>query len=269
MMTLRDLRALLIDMDGVLYRGNTPLPGAAEFLTWLTERSFPFLLLTNNSTLDAWGYERKLAAMGIGVPASQIVTSATATADYLARNLPAGARVLIVGESGLEAAVAERGFAISAEAPQAVVAGLDRQVTYAKLRTAALAIRAGARFIATNPDRTLPTEVGDVPGAGAIIAALVAATDVAPLMIGKPEPPMLEMAVARLGQPRERTAMLGDRLETDILGGQRLGLPTILVLSGVTRQAPPQGAELQPTWVFGGVQELLATWRQLGLAGGL
>ncbi len=261
-MELCELEALIVDMDGVLYRGSTPLPGAQAFLAWLDERRFPYLLLTNNSTLDPRAYEHKLAAMGIVVPAARIVTSAVATADYLARNYRPGARVLILGESGLETCVVERGFAVDECDPEVVVVGLDRQLTYAKLSHAALAIRAGAAFIATNPDRTLPTEAGELPGAGAIVAALVAATDREPLIIGKPEPPMLEMALARLGRPRGLTAALGDRLETDIVGAERLGLPTILVLSGATRNPPPVGCGPQPTWVFAGVHELLAAWRR-------
>jgi len=262
MLQLRDLRALLIDMDGVLYRGDTPIVGAQAFLAWLTQRGFPFLLVTNNSTLDASAYERKLAGMGIAVPAQRILTSAMATADYLARNLGPGTRVLMIGESGLECSLRERGIEISDQAPQAVVVGMDRHITYAKLRTATLAIRAGAQFIATNSDRTLPTEAGIVPGAGAIVAALVAATDRAPVIIGKPEPPLLELAIAKLGQPPELTAALGDRLETDIAGGKRLRLPTILVLSGVTEQPPPPQSDLHPTWTFRSVRELHAAWQE-------
>ncbi len=259
---LAELRALLADMDGVLYRGDTALPGAQAFLAWLDEQRFPYLLITNNSTLDSRAYEHKLAGMGISVPAGRILTSAMATAEYMARNLAPGARVYIIGESGLRTCIAERGFPITDRDPEVVVVGLDRQVTYARLRTATLAIRAGARFIATNPDRTLPTEAGEVPGAGAIIAALVAATDVTPFVIGKPEPPMLELALARLALPRGRTAILGDRLDTDIAGGQRLGLPTILVLSGVTGGPPPQSSALRPTWVFSSVQDLHEAWRR-------
>ncbi len=262
MTTLRDLQALIIDMDGVLYRGNTALPGAGALLTWLRERQLPFLLLTNNSTLDGQAYERKLARMGIQVPASQIVTSALATADYMARHYAPRSRVFIIGESGLERCIAEQGFVITEERPEIVAVGLDRQVNYAKLRTATLAIRAGAHFVASNPDRTLPTEAGEVPGAGAIIAALVAATDRTPRIIGKPEAPMFELALSRLGQPPERTAVIGDRLETDILGAKRLGLPAILLLSGVTREAPPAGSDLEPTWVFPDAQALLEAWRR-------
>ena len=261
MTQLCDLRAAILDMDGVLYRGETPLPGASDLIAWLRQEGLPFLLLTNNSTLDPAAYECKLAQMGIDVPAGQIITSAVATADFLVHSLPSGAHVYVVGEDGLRACVAARGFVLSERDPQAVVVGLDRQLTYAKLRIAGLAIRAGAAFIATNPDRTLPTEAGEVPGAGAIVAALEAATDVAPTIIGKPEPPMMEMALARLGQPASRTVAIGDRVETDIAGGQRLGLPTILLLSGVTRVPPPAESVTQPTWVFAGAPELLAAWR--------
>jgi len=255
MTTLRELQALILDMDGVLYRGNTAIPGAANLLRWLAERRFPFLLLTNNSTLTPQAYERKLASLGIDVRAERILTSAVATAHYLARNFPSRSRVYVIGEEGLQICIAERGFTLTDQQPEIVVVGLDRELTYAKLCEATLAIRGGARFIATNPDRTLPTEIGEAPGAGAIIAAVAAATDQAPTIIGKPNPPMLELALRLLGQPRERTAIVGDRLDTDILGGQRLGLPTILVLSGVTREAPTEG-RWRPTWVFASVREL-------------
>jgi len=260
-MDLTSLRALIVDMDGVLYRGETAIPGAAAFLAWLAGREFPFLLVTNNSTLTPEAYQAKLAAMGITVPAARIITSGMATAEYLARNLSGPARVYMIGESGLERALRERGFALTAEAPDVVVVGMDRAVNYDKLRTATLAIRAGAQFVATNPDRTLPTEAGLVPGAGAIVAAIAAATDREPVVIGKPEPPLLEWAVARLGQPRPYTAVLGDRLETDIAGARRLGLAAILVLSGVTREPPAEG-EIQPDWVFPSVRELQRAWQE-------
>jgi len=266
-MELRDLCALILDMDGVLYRGATAVAGAAAFVAWLAERGFPFLLVTNNSTLDPEAYEAKLAGMGIAVPAARILTSAMATAEYLARNLHAHARVYMIGESGLERALLARGFTLTSQAPDAVVVGMDRGVTYDKLRTATLAIRAGARFVATNPDRTLPTEAGLVPGAGAIVAAVVAATDCTPVVIGKPEPPLLEAALAQLGQPITCTALVGDRLETDIAGARRLGLAAILVLSGVTREPPPPESDLQPDWVFPSVRELHQVWqRSLGEA---
>ncbi len=261
MTTLSDLRALIIDMDGVLYRGNTAIPGAAAFLRWLRERHFPFVLLTNNSTLDPQAYEAKLAAMGISVPANQIVTSAVVTADYVARNFRPRARVYVIGESGLTGCLAARGLTLTDEQPEVVVVGMDRELTYDKLRIAGLAIRAGAAFIATNPDRTLPTEAGLIPGSGAIVAALEAATDQKAFIIGKPESPMLEMAIAQLGQGVAHTAAIGDRLETDILGGQNLGMPTILVLSGVTHAAPADGP-VQPTFVFASVAALEAAWRR-------
>jgi 4-nitrophenyl phosphatase len=261
-MDLSSLCALILDMDGVLYRGETPVAGASDFLAWLAARGIPFLLVTNNSTLDPEAYQAKLARMGIAVPAAQILTSGIATADYLARNFSAQARVYMVGESGLEHALRSRGFTLTSQDPDAVVVGMDRGLTYDKLRAATLAIRAGARFIATNPDRTLPTEAGLVPGAGAIVAAIAAATDRTPVVIGKPEPPLLEAALAQLGRPRACTALVGDRLETDIAGARRLGLPAILVLSGVTSEPPPPESEVQPDWVFPSVRELHRAWEK-------
>lgn len=261
-MRLRDLRALIIDMDGVLYRGNVAIPGAVEFLDWLAERQFPFVLLTNNATLHPEDYARKLAKLGMRVPADRILTSAVATAGYLARNFAPETRVFIIGEGGLERCIAERGFTITDQNPDVVVVGLDRQVTYEKLSTATLAIQAGAHFVATNPDRTLPTERGELPGAGALVAAIVAATDREPVVIGKPETAAIETALDWLQQPRERTAMLGDRLETDILGAQRAKLPTILVLTGITREPPPESSSLRPTWVWTDLKELRDAWER-------
>lgn len=262
MRQLRDLQALIVDMDGVLYRGETAIAGAPAFLAWLDERAIPFLCVTNNSTLDPQAYERKLARMGIAVPARRILTSSQATAEYLAGRYPPGTHIYMIGESGLERALGERGYVLTDDRPAAVVVGLDRQVTYAQLRTASLAIRAGAAFVATNPDRTLPTEAGEEPGAGALIAALVAATGREPVMIGKPEPPLMELAIGRLGQPRERIGALGDRVETDILSARRLGLPGILVLSGGTQAPPPPEDETQPDWVFASVRELHRAWQE-------
>ncbi len=262
MLPLCDLEALIVDMDGVLYRGDTPIAGAQAFLAWLDERGIAFLLVTNNSTLDAEAYEAKLARMGILVPAQRILTSALATGDYLARKYPPETRVFMIGERGLERSLLARGFALTDQAPQVVVVGMDREVTYAKLCTAVLAIRAGAEFIATNPDRTLPTEAGLVPGAGAIVAAVATASDRAPTIIGKPEPPLMELALRTLGRSRERTAALGDRIETDIAGAARLGLPGILVLSGATQAPPRLQGEVQPAWVFPSVRELHQAWQE-------
>jgi len=260
---LTRLRNWIIDMDGVLYRLNTPLAGAAEFLQFLRQKRKRFLLVTNNSTLTVAQYVQKLAGMGIAVRAEEVLTSGEATAQYLAGIAPPGTRVYVIGENGIRVALQEHGFVLAEDTDAAyVVSGLDRQLTYDKLKTAALAIRAGARFIGTNPDRTLPTEAGLIPGARAIQAALEVATGTAPLIIGKPEPAMLQLALQRLGADARTTAILGDGLETDIAGGQRMGLTTILVLSGVTAPGQLAGSTLQPDLVYPDIAALHRAWAE-------
>lgn len=260
---LTQLRSLIIDMDGVLYRLNTPLAGAAEFLQFLRQMRKRFLLVTNNSTLTVAQYVDKLAGMGIIASEDDILTSGEATAQYLAGVAPPGTRVYVIGEHGIRVALEKRGFVVADDTDVAyVVAALDRELTYAKLKTASLAIRAGAQFIGTNPDKTLPTEMGLIPGAKAILAALEVATGTPPLIIGKPEPAMLQLALQKLRAEPETTAIVGDGLETDIPGGHRMGLTTILVLSGVTTPEQLAGSALQPDLVYPDISALHRAWAQ-------
>jgi 4-nitrophenyl phosphatase len=260
---LTQLRSLIIDMDGVLYRLNTPLAGAAEFLQFLRQTRKRFLLVTNNSTLTPAQYVDKLAGMGIAAREDDILTSGEATAQYLASVAPPGTRVYVIGEHGIRVALEKRGFVLAEDTEVAyVVAALDRQLTYDKLRTATLAIHAGAQFIGTNPDKTLPTEAGLIPGAKAILAALEVATGTPPLIIGKPEPAMLQLALHKLRAEPETTAIIGDGLETDIPGGHRLGLMTILVLSGVTAPEQLARSALQPDLVYPDIATLHRAWAQ-------
>ena len=261
--TLRDVRALIADMDGVLWRGNTPLPGLAEFFDLLRGHSIPFRLATNNSSKTQAQYVEKLASMGVHVPPDVIFTSAVATAQYVARIAP-GALVYAIGQDGLLQALADHGLRLS-DGSQAdfVVGGWDHGLTFRKLSEAALLIRAGAQFIGTNPDRTWPSERGLLPGTGATLAYLEAATGVAPLIIGKPERTMFDTAAAAMGADPAHTAMLGDRLETDILGGRNAGLRTILVLSGVSDESALAASPVEPNWVFRSIQELTLAWRGL------
>jgi len=253
---------LIIDMDGVLYRGNTLISGAHEFIGFLREKGISFLLVTNNSTRTVRQYVTKLARMNIAVREEEILTSAEATAGYLEQVAPPGTRVHAVGEDGVQVALERRGFVLIDGTDAAyVVVGMDRRFTYAKLATAALTIRAGAVFIGTNPDKTYPTEVGLMPGAGAILAAIEAASDTAPLIIGKPESVIFDLALARLESAPEETAILGDRLETDILGGSRLGMVTILLMSGVTDADRLATSSLVPDMVYDDVGALHRTWR--------
>ena len=258
---LLKIRNLIIDMDGVLYRLNTPLPGAAEFLRFLQQAGKRFILVTNNSTLTPGQYVDKLASMGIASSEECILTSGEATAQYLAGIAPAGTRVYVIGEHGIRAALEKHGFVLAGDTQVAyVVCGLDRQVTYDKLRIATLAIRAGARFIGTNPDPTLPTEEGLIPGARALQAALEVATGTAPLIIGKPEPAMLQLALQKLEARPETTAIIGDGLQTDIPGGQRLGLTTILLMSGVTSAEQLARSALQPDLIYADIAALHQAW---------
>ena len=259
---LRQIDNLLIDMDGVLYRGQERLPGARRFLTSLLQERVPFILATNNSTLTTEQYVDKLAAMGIEVTKDRILTSGQASALYLSQNAPSMARVYAIGEDGLFMALKEQGFRLTDEDIQFVVVGMDRQLTWDKLRVATLAIRAGATFIGTNPDTTLPTEEGLVPGNGASLAALEAATNVSPLIIGKPQPTLLTLAMKKLGAAQERTAIIGDRLETDILGGKNAGITTVLVLSGITQAGELPGSSYQPDFVFDDIDHFHRAWRE-------
>ena len=262
-MSTLPFQAVLLDMDGVLYRGDAALPGATGFLPALQAAGVSVILITNNSTRTAPGVARKLAIMGIQVPVETIYTSAMATARWLHDQAPQGAGVYVVGAPDLAQVVLDApGFLLDAENPDYVVVGLDTEVTYAKLRTAALAIARGARFIATNVDASLPVEGGELwPGAGAIAAAISTTVGRPPdVVLGKPEPAMFLQAVATLGLPAARVLAVGDRADTDIRAGQRAGLPTALVLTGVTRPDEVVGlpSDQRPDHVFQNLEELQA-----------
>jgi 4-nitrophenyl phosphatase len=262
---LSQVAGWIIDMDGVLYRDTVVIPGAPEFVAQLQADGTPFVLLTNNSTKTPTQYAEKIAEMGIHVPPAQVLTSSLATAAYLLETFGEGAPVYAIGEDGILEALAQAGFVLLRDEEylraRSVVVGLDRQATFARLQWASLAIRNGAAFIGTNGDRTLPTPLGLIPGNGSLLAFVEAATDTPPFVIGKPQPPILRWAVSQLGLPAERVACLGDRLETDILGGSRVGLYTVFVLSGVSTSEDLARFEPKPDAVFAGPAELLAAWR--------
>jgi 4-nitrophenyl phosphatase len=230
---LSHLKAVLFDLDGVVYIGAVTLPGAQDVFDWLDAQGRPYCLVTNNSTRTPLQYQAKLLSMSIRVPLETVYTSAMATAEYLQRHYPTGTPAFMIGEEGLKEALTEAGFRLVESEPALVCVGLDQYLTYAKLRAACLAIRAGAAFIGTNPDRTLPTEAGLVPGNGATLASLQTATDVAPVVIGKPAATMIDLAIERIGAKKNEVAIIGDRLDTDIGAGKAAGIETILVLTGV------------------------------------
>jgi 4-nitrophenyl phosphatase len=260
---LRSIENLIVDMDGVLYRGDEAIAGAKEFFAFLRERPIGFILATNNSTRTAQQYVDKLARMGVEVALGEILTSSQATAMYLETLAPPGTKVYVIGEEGLETAVREGGYTISGDGAEFVVVGMDRRLTYEKLKVATLLIRGGARFIVSNPDTTLPTEEGFIPGTGALLAALEASTGVTPTIVGKPERTIFDLALAKLESSKEDTAIVGDRLDTDILGGHNAGLKTILVLSGATNRQDVESAAVKPDLVFGDIRHLHEVWLQL------
>lgn len=259
--TLAGITHLIIDMDGVLYLGDRPMPMLVEFFAFLRERGIAFILATNNSTRTPQAYVEKLAGMGVKVDDREILVSGQATARFLARQFPRGTRVHVFGMSALKQAMQEEGFILADEDVQLVVASMDREVTFEKLKRATLLIRGGARFIATNLDPTNPTEEGLLPGTGAMIAALEVASGVKPQAIGKPEPTMYQLAMEQMGACPETTAAVGDRADTDILGGKRAGLTTICVLSGSSDRAEAQAFEAD--LIFDDIAHLLQAWKGL------
>lgn len=258
-------KGLILDMDGVLYRGQQALPGARELFRALRANGLSFILLTNNATLTSQDFSNKLERMEIEVAPELILTSAGATAIYLQQNYPDGGGVYVLGEAGLVAYLSGMpGFRLQEEQPRFVVAGLDLDFDYTAMRKACTGIRRGAHFIATNADSTLPVEGGEQwPGAGSIVASLQTCSGVAPIVIGKPNIYMADMALEKLGLAANNVLCVGDRLETDILCGARAGIPTALVLTGVSRREDVETAEAAPDYVF---EDLPRLMRALGIA---
>lgn len=244
---LASIRGLLIDLDGVVYTGAMPIPGGDWFLATARRHGLPFLLVTNNSTAEPSHVVRRLGGMGIAVREDEILTSAQAGAAYLRTEVREGDRVLVVGEEGLLSAVRAQGLPVTDKGSEAawVLVGLDRAFTYARLTEATQAILGGAGFVATNKDALLPIEGGQfLPGAGSMVGAIRGATGIEPTIIGKPERILFDRARERLGFPADAVAMIGDRVDTDIVGAQRAGLRTVLVLSGIATRE--EADALQP-----------------------
>ena len=260
---LAEIRAVISDMDGVLWRGSQPMPGLAEFFVYLRRRNLRLILATNNATRTPAQYAAWLAEFGVPVSEAEVLTSGDVVAEYLTTIARPGTGVFVVGEKALAQSIQARGFVVSDDATEIVVAALDRQLTYARLAHATRLIRNGARFIGTNPDKTWPSETEITPGAGAVLAFLEAATDVKPFIVAKPEPVIFKQALARMGSRPQETVMIGDRLETDILGGQRVGVKTILVLSGVSTEADVERMGIRPDWTFLDIDELTRVWHSV------
>ena len=231
------VRGLILDMDGVLWRGNESIGSLPKIFKAIQALGLKVTFATNNATLSPKQYQDKLAGFGVTVEIWQIINSAMAAVFLLNKLFPTGGSVYAIGEDGLMEALEEEGFYQNEDSALAVVVALDRQLTYQKLRRATSLIRSGLPFIGTNSDKTLAVPGGFDPGAGAILGAIEISTDVKPIIVGKPSPVMLEFAMQRMGTTTKDTLVVGDRLETDILGGYNAGCRTALVLSGVTKES--------------------------------
>ena len=264
MQAFTDIGGLIIDMDGVLWHGDRPQAGLSEFFQALRDLQLPFVLATNNASLSAEQYVAKLAQMAVRVELDEILTSGMATAAYLAeRYPPAQTRVFVIGGVGARQPLLDLGFTLTGledtdngRCAHLVVSGLDKDLSWDKLCAAALNIQAGAHFYGTNGDVTLPSERGFLPGNGATLAALSAATGVTPTLIGKPEPIIYQQALAVLGVEPKRVIAIGDRLDTDILGAVRAGIRSLLVLSGISKESDIATLDYAPTWVMQDIQAL-------------
>lgn len=266
--SFKNIRGLIIDMDGVLWHGDKAMVGLEIFFQTLRDLQIRFILATNNASLTTEQYVAKLAKMGVTVSKDEILTSGIATAIYLEEHEdPEKTRVYVLGEDGAKQPLLDRGFTLTDlyqlntpatpnQGADVVVCGKDQTLTWDKLATATLNIRAGAKFIGTNADTTLPTEYGITHGNGAILAAIQVATGVEPIIIGKPEPIIYQQAMALLNTDPSETVAIGDRLETDILGAVRTGIRSLMVLTGVSNQNDLDLSDYQPTWVMSDIQAI-------------
>ena len=266
--SLRTVRGVLFDMDGVIYVGDTPLPGVQDALDYLAETGRSFLFVTNNASKTPEQFVEKLAKMNIRVRPEQVLGSAEATACWLREQVeqhgwPHGP-VIVMGQAGLITALTNAGFTLTTNPDEAVyaVAGINFELTYESLANVTLAIRRGARFIGTNADVTYPSERGPLPGAGSILALLATATGQQPLVIGKPNAGMYEQAMARLGLAPAETLMVGDRYDTDISGAIPLGLQTVGILTGITTRAEFEQATAPPHLIVDDLPSLIESFRR-------
>jgi phosphoglycolate/pyridoxal phosphate phosphatase family enzyme len=250
-------RGWLFDLDGTMYLGECLVPGAAELIAGLRAAGRRVAFLSNKPLETRADYARKLTRLGIPAEADDVINSSLVLARHL-RGLDPGAPVFVIGEAPMLAEMRAHGFEVRDDARvRWVVIAFDRTFTYAKLDTALQAVKGGARLIATNPDRTCPVEGGEIPDCAGMIAAVEAVTDRrVELIVGKPSPIILDVALAALGVPAAESVIVGDRIETDIMMGKRRGLATVLVLSGVTRPDDPRIATLAPDHVVRSVADL-------------
>jgi 5'-nucleotidase len=253
----REIRSWLMDMDGVLVHEETALEGADRFLTALRESNRPFLVLTNNSIYTRRDLAARLRASGLEVPENAIWTSALATASFLEDQRPGGS-AFVIGEAGLTTALHQAGYTLTERDPDYVVLGETRTYSFERITQAIRLIVAGARFIATNPDETGPSPDGPLPATGSVAALITRATGVDPYYVGKPNPLMMRSALNAIEAHSETTAMIGDRMDTDVVAGLEAGLHTILVLSGVATREAAERFPYRPSRIVDSVANLIA-----------
>ena len=255
-----NIRALIIDMDGVLWHDSQPLGDLLKIFDQIKTLGFRFILATNNATRTVQEYHEKLAGFGVDLADGQIINAAQAVGIYLSDRYPQDARVFVVGQPSLRQTLEAYGLNVvgmQATEAEIVVASLDFNLTYEKLRHASLLIQDGAEFFGTNPDATLPTPEGFFPGSGTVIGALEIASGKKAKIIGKPEPLLYEMALKRLEVTPDEALAVGDRLETDIAGAQAAGIHTVLVLSGASTLSQAENYHPQPELIVQNLTKLL------------
>ena len=249
---------IIFDLDGTVYLGDRLIPGARETVQWLRQHDHPIVFVSNKPLQSRADYAAKLTRLDIPTRPDEVINSSLVLVRYLSREMP-GAAVYPVGEPPLLEELTAAGFRISEDRDEieVVVASFDRSFDYRKLDIAFQALRRGARFLATNADATCPVEGGEIPDAGAVIGALEGCSKrEVELVVGKPSPLIVEVAIEQLGRRADECLMVGDRVETDILMGQRAGMTTALVLTGVTRRADLAGAPVRPDHVLGSITEV-------------
>ena len=253
-----DVECWLTDMDGVLVHENQPVPGAAELLRQWRDQDKPYLVLTNNSIFTPRDLSARLRASGLLVPEDRIWTSALATADFLAAQIPGGS-AYVIGESGMTTALHEAGFVMTENAPDYMVIGETRNYSFEAITKAIRLIVDGSRFIVTNPDATGPSPDGPMPATGSVAALISKATGKEPYVVGKPNPMMFRSAMNKIGAHSENTGMIGDRMDTDIVAGIEAGLHTVLVLTGISDRSEVERYPFRPDEILESVADLLET----------
>jgi 4-nitrophenyl phosphatase len=251
------IKGVILDLDGTVYLGKQEVPGAARFILFLKESGIRYLFVTNRANRTPTIVAEHLCTYGIPCTENDVLTSAQATVQYLKRG-----SVYYIGEEGLKVELDKAGMTVNEEAPDYVIVSFDRTFNYDKLRKACRLIHAGAQFIATNPDKALKTATGLTPGTGSIVAAVAAGSGKEPVMIGKPERLIMDMALERLGLQREEVINVGDNLATDIPAGIVAGIRTAFILTGVSSREDLAHTDLEPAWIVASYEELTTIVRK-------